>query len=392
MHYVKHFDINGVDTKQVACIELHGKPNAATEGHVGVLGIDVDSPLHDVYKCVAVNGSIYTWELLSSGMSMISATITFGGAETAQFPYINLRTPAMYVVKIGDLIVDKEGYLYQIHSLNSTYCEATYCDTQAFQGAQGDKGDRGETGFGYVAAISRPAFTESQWAQYGEIGHIETWSNSAAAEVRNGCRIGDIFTINGTATDTGNAHIMYYRSNTDSGDLAGTCIAHSIALRGATGPQGPAYTLNDTDKNSIASAVKASLTKEAWTFTLEDGSTVTKGVYVGKAPLPVGTPVTVNVINNSPAGADPACTLIYNGAPKTVIGNGSFEANVGDVLKLSLNAPNGGVATVNGVIVKETSSYSEDPAVNLYEYVIVGNTQLTYKSDNNRKYFDIVEL
>ena len=54
--------------------------------------------------------------------------------------------------------------------------------------------------------------------------------------------------------------------------------------QGATGPAGPAgpvYTLTDTDKNTIATAVKASLTTENWTFTLEDGSTVTKAVYVG---------------------------------------------------------------------------------------------------------------
>lgn len=37
----------------------------------------------------------------------------------------------------------------------------------------------------------------------------------------------------------------------------------------------------DADKTSIASAVKASLTTESWTFTLEDGSTVTKVVYIG---------------------------------------------------------------------------------------------------------------
>lgn len=61
MHYVKYFNINGVKTKQVACIELHGKPNAATEGAVGVLAIDMDSPSRDMYKCVAVNGAIYTW-------------------------------------------------------------------------------------------------------------------------------------------------------------------------------------------------------------------------------------------------------------------------------------------------------------------------------------------
>lgn len=62
MRYVKHFDINGVNARQVACIELHGAPNAATEGAVGVLGIDVDSPAHKMYKCVAVKGSVYTWE------------------------------------------------------------------------------------------------------------------------------------------------------------------------------------------------------------------------------------------------------------------------------------------------------------------------------------------
>ena len=50
---------------------------------------------------------------------------------------------------------------------------------------------------------------------------------------------------------------------------------------GPPGPQGPAYTLNDADKNTIAAAVKASLKTENWTFTLEDGSTVTKAVYVG---------------------------------------------------------------------------------------------------------------
>lgn len=66
MHYVKQFHINGVDTMQVACIELHGKPNAATEGAVGVFGIDVDSPTYDLYWCVDVTGSIYTWKPCSS--------------------------------------------------------------------------------------------------------------------------------------------------------------------------------------------------------------------------------------------------------------------------------------------------------------------------------------
>ena len=166
MHYVKQFDVNGVATKQVACIELHGKPNAATEGAVGVLGIDMDSPLHDVYKCVGVNGSIYSWDLLSSGLSIMSATISGGGIEAVEFPYAKLKTPAMYVVKVGDLILDSEGYLYQIDALNTTFCAATYCGTQVvaygmsaytlavkngFEGSEEEwlsslKGDKGEPG------------------------------------------------------------------------------------------------------------------------------------------------------------------------------------------------------------------------------------------------------
>lgn len=139
MKYVKLFKINGIDTKQVACIELQGAPNAATEGAVGVLGMDMTSPTHEVYRCVAVNGSVYTWELLSAGMSIISATITGEGGETMTFRYDTLRAPANYLVKVGDLILDSEGYLYQITSIGAESCEATYGGTHIGGIASGDK-------------------------------------------------------------------------------------------------------------------------------------------------------------------------------------------------------------------------------------------------------------
>lgn len=130
MHYVKHFKINDVDTRQVACIELRGKPNAATEGAVGVLGIDLNSPFHEVYKCVAVNGSIYTWELLSSGMSILASTVPGDGSRSAQFSYNSLRIPSGYVVKAGDLIIDTESYLYRVISIGAGFCVAEYVGTQ----------------------------------------------------------------------------------------------------------------------------------------------------------------------------------------------------------------------------------------------------------------------
>lgn len=139
MHYVKQFNINGVATKQVACIELQGVPNATTEGAVGVLGIDVLSPTHEVYRCVAVNGSVYKWELLSAGMSIMSATSTGEGAATKSFPYSNLLIPSNYLIKVGDLILDSEGYLYQITAISAEACDTMYCGTQIGGIANGDK-------------------------------------------------------------------------------------------------------------------------------------------------------------------------------------------------------------------------------------------------------------
>ena len=139
MHYVKQFNINGVNTKQVACIELQGVPNAATEGAVGVLGIDVTSPTHEVYRCVEVKGSVYTWELLSGGLSIISATITGEGGITKEFPYENLLIPNGYLIKQGDLIFDSEAYLYRIESIGADSCNASYTGTHIGGIASGDK-------------------------------------------------------------------------------------------------------------------------------------------------------------------------------------------------------------------------------------------------------------
>ena len=129
MHYVKYFDINGVATKQVACIELQGAPNAATEGAVGVLGMDMLSPTHEVYKCVAVNGSVYTWELLATGMSILCATITREGALVTSFAYEDLKIPNNYLLKVGDLILDTDGYVYQVNAIGNVSCDALYCGT-----------------------------------------------------------------------------------------------------------------------------------------------------------------------------------------------------------------------------------------------------------------------
>lgn len=133
MAFVKGFDINGINTTQTACIELQGRPNAATEGAVGLLGIDVTSPTKDVYKCVAVNGAVYTWELLSSGMSILVSSQSTEWIREDNYPSVGfdidkIIKPDNYVVKVGDLIMCKAGYIYKVDRIASTYYEATYTD------------------------------------------------------------------------------------------------------------------------------------------------------------------------------------------------------------------------------------------------------------------------
>ena len=96
---------------------------------------------------------------------------------------------------------------------------------------------KGEQGFGIVAALNRDyRLSEATWNVYAEIGHSESWSVNASE--RNGCRIGDIFTVSGAAADTDNYHIAYYRSTTNSGDLTGVCTAHSVSPKGEKGDKG----------------------------------------------------------------------------------------------------------------------------------------------------------
>lgn len=97
-----------------------------------------------------------------------------------------------------------------------------------------ESGSQGEQGYGFVTSVSRPSFTEANWTTYGTVGHTETWASTSVGD----CRVGDLFLVIGTATDTGNAHMAIYKNTATSGNLSGTCIGHFIALRGATGAQG----------------------------------------------------------------------------------------------------------------------------------------------------------
>ena len=151
---------------------------------------------------------------------------------------------------------------------------------------------KGEQGYGIVAAINRNLlYKEAQWNTWAEIGHTESWGMSVAE--RNGCRIGDIFTVSGAATDTDNYHIAYYRSTTDSGNLIGVCIAHSVSPKGDKGEQGDRGPQGATGAAG-KDAVSASFSPAALTF-----SAKTEGNGNATADTTSGNTATITMLEGS---------------------------------------------------------------------------------------------
>lgn len=106
------------------------------------------------------------------------------------------------------------------------------------------KGDTGKQGVGNVTSITKTDWNESTWNNAGTYGTVWTFGSDTSSK-RNGCRVDDLFTVVGTATDTKNSHTITYKSLTDSGVLKGSCLSHSVAYRGeqggpgGSGPTGP---------------------------------------------------------------------------------------------------------------------------------------------------------
>ena len=176
-------------------------------------------------------------------------------------------------------MTESNKYLWNYETI--TYTNGTTVDTtKRVIGVYGNKGATGATGsqgYSLVANVVRDAFTESQWTAYGTINHEETWSSTSG--IRNGCRIGDMFAIVGTATDTKNAHVAYYRSNTASGDLKGLCISHTIIPRGTTGATGSKGDKGDT--GATGKGVKSTaVTYQA----SSSGTTIPTGVWSATPP------------------------------------------------------------------------------------------------------------
>ena len=243
----------------------------------------------------SINGYCYitakVTRVVSATSLICASTGTFGKGDTGSTGNGIKSIAEHYAVSTSNSTVptswsstvptmtESNKYLWNYETI--TYTNGTMVDTtKRVIGVYGNKGTTGATGsqgYSLVANVVRDAFTESQWATYGTINHEETWSSTSG--IRNGCRIGDMFAIVGTATDTKNAHVAYYRSNTASGDLKGLCISHTIIPRGATGATG-----SKGDKGDTGASGKGVKSTAVTYQASSSGTTIPTGVWSATPP------------------------------------------------------------------------------------------------------------
>lgn len=196
---------------------------------------------------------------------------TVGTVASADVSVFN-RTPV-----VGDIFANIDG-----SSNTGTWEVTSVADwlvsfkLLSYVNSKGNTGPKGDIGYSIVANVVRESRTLDWWNTYAVEGHTEPWNGTEST--RNGCRIGDIFTVSGTDT-SGNGHIAYFRSTTASGDLTGTSLNHVISKKGDTGSTGAKGAKGDKgDKGrGIASTI---VTYQAW----KDGITTPSGTWSTSPP------------------------------------------------------------------------------------------------------------
>lgn len=187
MVYVKHFDILGIDTAQIPCIELQGAPNSATVGAVGLLGLDVTSG--EVYVCTKVEGAINTWQRLKDGKD--------GTCVNTAIVNVN-----------GELVL--------------TLSDGTEINAGVVVGNKGDKGDKGDKGETGAKGDKGDKGDKGATGEDGvSITKVELTANSELVITLSNGTVVNLGSVKGNQGDKGE---QYTLTDTDKQEIA------SIAL------------------------------------------------------------------------------------------------------------------------------------------------------------------
>lgn len=217
--------------------------NGANTVEIGENGIAIHKDNGDTVFTVDTSGKINicnNFIVDAKGNIALNGNITWGtGASPTQAVYATsaLAKPADGT-KWSSFPASGSGW-HRDYASTDYFASYTYDGGATWTSAvrvRGEKGSPGEQGYSIVAYVEQSNFTEANWSTYGTIGHVEGWTGTES--IANGCRVGDLFAVVGTATDTKNSHTLIYRSDVSSGRLHGTCISHVITPRGAKGDKG----------------------------------------------------------------------------------------------------------------------------------------------------------
>ena len=160
------------------------------------------------------------------------------GGLTAGTNFTNYVTFFLYV---NNTVVDKETVNIVTDGTNGTNGKD---GKDGKDGQDGADGLDGAQGYGYALLLNRDGlYTDANWATYAEIGHSESYSHRSGDSAFAVCRVGDIFVVSGTSSDTGLNHTATYRCTAvSSGSITGTCLSHvKDGLQGARGKTGRFY-------------------------------------------------------------------------------------------------------------------------------------------------------
>ncbi|MGN1230127.1 MAG: interleukin-like EMT inducer domain-containing protein [Prevotella sp.] len=178
--------------------------------------------------------AIVSYDACGFNNTLISVLKNYGGSDIADY---TIKRQAFAFLGYKGMA---QGIAPQV--LNIGEAKTADIISSVIDGLCQGKGQDGATGHGWVASVDRnEKFTEAQWGTYGTTGHTETWADTES--VRNGCRVGDIFLVYGQATDSHNGHNAFYQCTNSSGNLAGTCISHTISPKGDKGDDAYNYKL-----------------------------------------------------------------------------------------------------------------------------------------------------
>lgn len=118
--------------------------------------------------------------------------------------------------------------------------------------------------------------------------------------------------------------------------------------------------------NISLSASDLGLTTENWTFTLEDGSTVTKAVYIGVVPMAT---ITMN-------GSAPQANIEVNGTVYTHLEE-PLEVPIGTVITCRVGHSTSTSDDRSSLIVNGNYVYEGRDNSYSYEYTVVGNVTIS---------------